>query len=170
MTWGSRPTTQTQKSNEVEKHKKSKYKNFRAKFLIAWIMSNVAVGSALVYMARNEQYLIMFGIAAFLMFVMVMKIIFASLYWLKAKNDRRRAYKTLRKRFSKVFSNINQNANGGNIIYWLCLENAFETYENASDSGMILRSHFDSEANGVFRTSVVYISVIKLIFRKAMTY
>ena len=155
VTWGSRPTTQTQKSNEVEKQKKSKYKNYRAKFLIVWIMSNVAVGSALVYMARNEQYLIMFGIAAFLMFVMVMKILFASLYWLKAKNDRRRAYKMLRKRSSKVFSNVNQNAYGGNIIYWLCLENAFETYEIASDSGIILRSHFDNEANGDFIASVV---------------
>ena len=169
MTWGSRPTTQTQKSNEVEKHKKSKYKNYRAKFLIAWIMSNVAVGSALVYMARNEQYLIMFGIAAFLMFVMVMKILFASLYWLKAKNDRRRAYKTLRKRSSKVFSNINQNAYGGNIIYWLCLENVFETYEIASDSGIILRSHYDNETNGDFIASVVLFTVFKLIFRKPRT-
>ena len=170
MTWGSRPTTQTQKSNEVEKHKKSKYKNYRAKFLIVWIMANVAVGSALVYMARNEQYSIMFGISAFLMAIMIMKIVFASLYWLKAKNDRRRAYKTLRKRSSKVFSNINQNDSRGNIIYWLCLENVFETFGNASDSGMIIRSHFDNEANGVFRTSVVCISVIKFIFRKARTY
>ena len=170
MAWGSRPSPQTQKPNEVEKIKKISYKNYRAKFFAGWTMVNVAFGSALVYMARNKQYSIMFGVAAFIMATIFMKIIFACLYWLKAKNDRRRANNTIRTRSSDVFSDINQNAYGGNIIYLLCLENAFETYGNAIDSGIILRSYFDSEANGGFKTSVVLISVIKLIFRKARTY
>ena len=115
VTWGSRPSAQIQKSNEVEKQKKSKYRNYRAKFLIVWIMVNVAVGYTLVYMSRNEQYKIMFWIAAFLMSILLLKIAFACLYWLKAKNDRRRAYNTQRKRFSDVFSKAALDASGGNI-------------------------------------------------------
>ena len=60
VTWGSRPSAQIPKSNEVEKQKKSKYRNYRAKFLVVWIMVNVTVGYTLVYMSRNEQYKIMF--------------------------------------------------------------------------------------------------------------
>ena len=63
MSWGSRPSAQIQKSNEVENQMKIKYKNYRAKFLVVWMMVNIVVGYSQVYMSRNEQYTNMFVIA-----------------------------------------------------------------------------------------------------------
>ena len=116
VTWGSRPSAQIQKSNEVENQMKIKYKNYRAKFLVVWMMVNIVVGYSQVYMSRNEQYTNMFVIAIILMTILLMKITFACLYWFKAKNDRKKAKRMLSEKFSDVFANDERNDSEGNII------------------------------------------------------
>ena len=117
VTWGSRPSAQNSKLNQVEKTKETKYKNYRSNFLIIWLVVNAVVGYVIVYISRNEQNFIMFGIWAFLMVVLLMKLAFAILYWFKSKNDRRKAYNMLRQRSSNVFGHTDQIVSEGKISY-----------------------------------------------------
>ena len=159
VTWGSRLLIQCSKMNEFEKWKETKYKNYRSKFLIIWVITNISVGFTIASRNQNEQYLIMLGIGSILLAVLLIKIALASLYWLKSKNDRRRANKKLKLKSSNIFTEDNLRASDSNILYWYVLGNVFEALGDARES-TVIRNSYDNEANAIYRTSVVFISTI----------
>ena len=122
VSWGSRPSAANEKFNKVEVVKTIKYKNYRSNCLVIWLILNTFVGYLLVYLSRNGQYYFMLAIGGFLMVVMMLKLLFAVCYRLKSKNDRRRAYKTLRQKSSDVFTLNNSETRSdleireGNVI------------------------------------------------------
>ena len=156
--------------NDLEKIKETKYKNYRSRFLIIWAIANISVGFTIASRNQIEQSPIILEIGSIFLAILLIKLVLASLYWLKSKNDRRRAYKKLKLKSSNIFTEDNIRALDGNILYWYDLENLFEAFENPRESAVIIRNSYDNEANKVCRSSVVFISIIKFIFRQTKTH
>ena len=91
MTWGSRPSVINPAFVKTEEKKQIIYKNYRSNVLVVWLITNVIVGFLIVYISRSGQYIIMLIFGVFLMIVLSLKLVFAILHWIKAKNDRRQA-------------------------------------------------------------------------------
>ena len=170
VAWGSRPSVRNSKMNDLEKIKETKYKNYRSRFLIIWAIANISVGFTIASRNQIEQSPIILEIGSIFLAILLIKLVLASLYWLKSKNDRRRAYKKLKLKSSNIFTEDNIRALDGNILYWYDLENLFEAFENPRESAVIIRNSYDNEANKVCRSSVVFISIIKFIFRQTKTH
>ena len=169
VTWVSRPSTQNPKYDWIKCLMEIKYKNYRSNFLVAWVMLNAFVGYLIAYMSRNGQYYFILWIGWFLMIVLLIKLIFACCYWLKSKNDRRRANIALRRKSRYVFiisnswAEFDLEAREGNMIFNNILENEFETYRKLHESVVAVIDRSFKEANINYRTSVVLVSAYNLL-------
>jgi chitin synthase len=80
VSWGSRPTTQDVRVKAAASRKDEMYKDFRANFLIVWLIINIAIGTVVTTTARGDNEYILLGIGIFLASVLFIKLILALLY------------------------------------------------------------------------------------------
>lgn len=148
VSWGSRPTEHNALLQAVERRKTSMYKNFRANFLIFWLIINVAVGAAIVYLAREGDVDIIFYLGAFLLLVMLFKIIFATMFYCKAKIDDWRVHRLVKKRKSGVFDDVVEYHERNK-------ENVFEVYYDPDGNIQRANTKDDKEyKEAEFHTSI----------------
>lgn len=133
VTWGSRVASHehTQIFREVERKKSILYRNFRANFLIFWIVINVLVAEVILEFSADKTVDIIFYLGAFLILVMVFKVTFSTLHMLKARCDRWRVNREIRRRKSEVFK-------GAQNLPITCKEDIFVVYfdEDGNDIRM----------------------------------
>lgn len=106
VTWGSRDVEQTKTFKDVEKKKSILYRNFRSNFLIFWLIINTIAGYGIITMSRGGSIDIILFLGTFLILIMIFKITFSTIHMCKAKCDRAWVRRTIRKRKSTVFDNI----------------------------------------------------------------
>lgn len=106
VTWGSRPSIENQSDaiKKTEKRKDLLYKDFRSKFLVFWSIINIATGVGIISLFRGGELEIILYFAVFLMFVMIFKIICSTIHKCKAKWDRARVRRYMKKKVSSVFT------------------------------------------------------------------
>ena len=121
VSWGSRPANTDPVSLSAEKKKEEEYKNYRANFLVFWILWNVGTGFGLITLSRNGNSNTIFYIGLGLSAVVSLKIILSIFHLLvtfyhdwSVKRMIRRAKK------SNVFNDVqnNQNPEGNLDIYF----------------------------------------------------
>ena len=106
VSWGSRKTTENPAFNAVERKRSILYRNYRAIFLIFWASVNAIVGLVLQYLYSSQDLAVIFYIAAFLIGVMIFRILLAVLHRIKAQWNKCQVSWTIRKRTSTVFDNV----------------------------------------------------------------
>ena len=87
ISWGSRPEVKDEKSeskfNKIEKKLEIDYKNFRANFLIFWLVLNLLIGNSVTYISRESNEIIILCLAYFLFGMIAFKLFFSSLDTIK---------------------------------------------------------------------------------------
>lgn len=106
VSWGSRPSENNALLQAVERKKSILYRNFRANFLVFWLVVNAGVSAAIISLAREGDVDIIFYLGSFLLFIMLFKIVFATLFYVKAVIDRWRVRRLIKKRKSGVFNDL----------------------------------------------------------------
>lgn len=99
VSWGSRPATMDASVKAAQSKKDELYKNFRANFLIFWIVWNHITGFVITYLSRNGEAEVILWLAMFLTGVLFFKLLFSiwhmfiTLYhmWLTSSYIRNRA-------------------------------------------------------------------------------
>lgn len=148
VSWGSRPTESNALLQAVEKRKGILYRNFRANFLIFWVILNVAVAAGIIYLDREEVVDVIFYLGAFLLAVITFKITFAVMSYIKAKIDRFRVYRLVKKRKSTVFDDIGK-------IKELNKEEVFQVYYDYDGNYKATTDPSDPDyLNANFKTSI----------------
>lgn len=110
VTWGSRPTEEKQQDafKAVERKKGIEYRDYRSRFLVFWCICNLVVGYYLVYLYTNGNQSIIFNIGAFLTSVILFRIFFSTVHYIKAKWDKFNVKQYTNSRVSTVFNNLDK--------------------------------------------------------------
>jgi chitin synthase len=77
VSWGSRPAVIDPLTAKVEGEKQEKYKNYRANFLVVWILINLATGGAITILSRNGNENFIFFVSLGLAVIIGFKIVLA---------------------------------------------------------------------------------------------
>jgi chitin synthase len=80
VSWGSRPTVIDPMTAKVEGKKQEIYKNYRANFLVLWILVNLATGGTIITLSRNGNEVIIFYVSLGLGIIIAFKIILALIH------------------------------------------------------------------------------------------
>ena len=83
---------------------KINYRDYRSTFLIIWLIANIVVGFVAVTISRNSQILYLMVIAAFLLVIIVIKLVFSTLHIFKAWKDRFYVHRYLKTKEGKIFN------------------------------------------------------------------
>lgn len=84
VSWGNRPTQQNEKFKRIENQKGILYKDYRSNFLIIWVITNIAIAAGLVNSSRQGNTFVIFALGAFLVIIMVFKIILSTIHICKS--------------------------------------------------------------------------------------
>ena len=136
MTWGSRPTAEDKVAvTNRDKLMKVSYRNYRSTFLILWLLCNIGVGFVAVTISRNSQILYLLIIAAFLLLIILIKLLYSTLHICKVWKDKLYLRKYLKTKEGKPFQPTNLNDTDQNFPVYQNDEEMVDEAEYSSAGG-----------------------------------
>jgi len=109
VTWGSRPSVLSNEAmKQTEKKKEMEYKNYRSQFLVFWAICNCAFAYGALSVFEGGNVRIVLYIGAFLVAVMLFKIVVSLCHMVKARYDRYKVDQKIKTKTSTVFENVEQ--------------------------------------------------------------